>query len=164
MAAIAEELGHDISCVLLPVGPLGLLLPSACVAEVLPWRRLGEVRDMPAWLLGSLAWRGQSIPVVRFETLNGAVESPPRPGRCIAVMNRCRPDSELAFYGIATDALPRMVQVGEEDAESERTHLGVAETAAVKLGAEHVRIPNLGYIEGLLEEQARRARLARHYT
>ncbi len=150
MAMIAEEIGEDINCIVLPIGRLGLLVPSLCVAEVLPWRRIREVSNSPDWLLGVLTWRGDSIPVVRFERLNGSTEEPLGEGECVAVMNRCRSAHGQAFYAIATDGLPRMVQVGEEDVHPEQTHLGVAEAAAVKVGTEQLRIPNLGYLEDQL--------------
>jgi len=147
---IAEELGSDINCLLLPIGRLGLLLPSVCVAEVLPWRQIREVADSPDWLMGTLAWRGDAIPVVRFETINGAANTANSQNECVAVMNRCRSVHSDAFYAIATDGLPRMVQVSEEDIVAEQTHLGVAESAAIKLGTEQVRVPNLRYIEDQL--------------
>jgi len=147
---IAEELGSDINCLLLPIGQLGLLVPSVCVAEVLPWRRIREVSDAPEWFLGTLAWRGDAIPVVRFETINGAADLSAPKNECVAVMNRCRSAHGEAFYAIATDGLPRMVQVGEEDIIAEQTHLGIAESAAIKLGTEQVRVPNLGYVEDQL--------------
>lgn len=150
MVMIAEELGADINCLLLPIGQLGLLVPSVCVAEVLPWRRVRDLSDSPDWLLGTLAWRGDTIPVVRFEAVNGATELPPRESECVTVMNRCRSAHGEPFYAIATDGLPRMVQVGEEDIVAEQTHLGIAESAAIKLGTEQVRIPNLGYLEDQL--------------
>ena len=43
-----------------------------------------------------------------------------------------------------------MIQVNEQDVFPEQTHLGVAETAAMKVGREQLRIPNLGYIEDQL--------------
>ena len=150
MVMIAEEIGEDINCVVLPIGQLGLLVPSVCVAEVLPWRRIRDVGNSPDWLLGVMTWRGDSIPVLRFETLNGSVDEPSRECECVAVMNRCRSAHGQAFYAVATDGLPRIVQVGEEDVFPEQTHLGVAESAAIKLGTEQLRIPNLGYLEDQL--------------
>ncbi len=151
---IAEELGSDINCLLLPIGRLGLVVPSVCVAEILPWRRIREVADSPDWLLGTFPWRGDAIPVVRFEKINGATDEPAREAAqqnpCVAVMNRCRSVHSQAFYAIATDGLPRMLQVGEEDIVAEQTHLGVAESAAMKLGTEQLRVPNLGYVEDQL--------------
>ena len=150
MVMIAEEVGEDINCVVLPIGELGLLVPSVCVAEVLPWRRFREAGNMPNWMVGVLTWRGDSIPVVRFENLNGSTEEASRDCECVAVMNRCRSAQGPEFYAIATDGLPRMIQVNEQDVVPEQTHLGVAETAAMKVGREQLRIPNLGYIEDQL--------------
>lgn len=158
MAVAAEEVGLDLSCLLLPLGSLSLLVPSACVVEVLPWRRVRAIPDMPPWLLGVTGWRGDSIPVLRFEPLNGAVGSFPARGSCVAVMNRCRSTTGQPFYGLATDSLPRMVQVSPEDLDSEQTHAGIAETAVGKMSNEQVRVPNLGYIEDQLAMLARQNR------
>jgi chemosensory pili system protein ChpC len=147
---IAEEIGEDINCVVLPIGALGLLVPSVCVAEVLPWRRIREVGNTPDWMIGTMTWRGDAIPVARFEKLNGSTDPASQECECVAVMNRCRSAHGQAFYAMATDGLPRMVQVGEADVHPEQTHLGVAESAAIRLGTEQLRIPNLGYIEDQL--------------
>ncbi len=101
-------------------------------------------------MIGSLGWRGGSIPVVRFELISSTTDELPREGQCVVVMNRCRSAHGEPFYAIATDGLPRMVQVGEEDIVTEQRHLGVAESAAIKLGTEQVRIPNLNYVENQL--------------
>ena len=158
---IAEEIGQHLNCVVLPIGQLGLLVPSVCVVEVLPWRRFREIGGTPSSMLGALTWRGESIPVVRFENLNGATEVTSLDCECVAVMNRCRSSQGPEFYAIATDGLPRMIQVSEDDVFPEQTHLGVAESAAVKVGRELLRIPNLGYIEdqlmGLRPRRANRA-------
>lgn len=156
---IAEELGSDINCLLLPVGKLSLLVPSVCVAEVLPWRRIREVADAPGWLLGTLAWRGDVIPVVQFGVINsysadadlaGATSRQVSHTACVAVMNRCKSAHGDAFYAIATDGLPRLMQMGQVDVVSEQVELGIAELAAVKLGREQFRIPNLGFVEDQL--------------
>lgn len=150
MVALAEDFDQDMACLLLPVGTISLLLPSVCIAEVLPWRRVRPIPETPAWMLGMFSWRGESIPVVRYEPLNGATENYPTEGRCVVVLNRCRSAGGRAFYAVATDALPRMVQLGAEDCVPEQIHLGVAESAALRLGTEQARIPNLGFFEDQL--------------
>lgn len=150
MVMIAEVVGEDINCVVLPIGERGLLVPSVCVAEVLPWRRFREAGNTPSWMVGVLTWRGDSISVVRFENLNGSTADTSLDCECVAVMNRCRSAQGPEFYAIATDGLPRMIQVNEQDVFPEQTDLGVAETAAIKVGKEQMRIPNLGFIEDQL--------------
>lgn len=160
MSVPAEDLSLDLGCLLLPLGSLSLLVPSACVVEVLPWRRVRPIPDMPQWLLGVTQWRGDSIPVLRFEPLNGSSDAFPERGSCVAVMNRCSSSTGQPFYGIATDSLPRMAQVKQEDIEAQKTHAGAAETAVAKLGGEQVRVPDLGYIEEQLSNLAKRSRKA----
>ncbi|MEM7219998.1 MAG: chemotaxis protein CheW [Pseudomonadota bacterium] len=155
MAAIVENvLAGDLSCVVMRLGATSLLLPSVCVAEVMPWRQLRPVPGMPPWLLGVVGWRGSKIPVLRFEALNE--QEPATAASCLAVMNRCGSPSGQSFYAFAIDGLPRIVQVGEEDVAEVDETLGAAERAAAHLGTESVRIPDLAYIENQLLSLLRR--------
>ena len=145
-AVVAEELS-ELSCVMIPLKDTQLLLPNVCVAEILPWRRVKALSDTPPWCLGLLGWRGEMVPVVRFETLNGAPGEPRKSGRCMVVMNRARNERGLPFYVLATEGLPRMVQLTADDLANESTKLGVAEQVVVKVGTETAVIPNLDVIE-----------------
>ena len=145
-AVVAEELS-ELSCVMIPLKDTQLLLPNVCVAEILPWRRVKALSDTPPWCLGLLGWRGEMVPVVRFETLNGAPGEPRKSGRCMVVMNRARNERGLPFYALATEGLPRMVQLTSDDLANESTKLGVAEQVVVKVGTETAVIPNLEVIE-----------------
>ena len=145
-AVVAEELS-ELSCVMIPLKDTQLLLPNVCVAEILPWRRVKALSETPPWCLGLLGWRGEMVPVVRFETLNGAPGEPQKSGRCMVVMNRARNERGLPFYALATEGLPRMVQLTADDLANESTRLGAAEQVVVKVGTETAVIPNLDVIE-----------------
>ncbi|MCB1683328.1 MAG: chemotaxis protein CheW [Pseudomonadales bacterium] len=145
-AQVAEDLA-ELSCVLIPLQGSQLLLPSVSIAEILPWRRVKALADTPDWCLGMLGWRGEMVPVVRFEVLNGAAPEARRSGRCLVVMNRARNSKGLAFYAIAAEGLPRLVQLASNDLTNESTRLGRGESVAVKVGTESAVIPNLDFIE-----------------
>ena len=145
-AVVAEELS-ELSCVLIPLEGTQLLLPNVCVAEILPWRRVKVLGETPPWCLGLLGWRGEMVPVVRFETLNGQTGENRKSGRCMVVMNRARNAKGLPFYALAADGLPRMVQLTSDDLSNEPCRLGVAESVMVKVGTESAVIPNLDVIE-----------------
>ena len=147
MAAVVAEEVSELSCVMIPLKDTQLLLPNVCVAEILPWRRVKALSETPPWCLGLLGWRGEMVPVVRFETLNGAPGEPRKSGRCMVVMNRARNERGLPFYALATEGLPRMVQLTSDDMANESTKLGVAEQVVVKVGTETAVIPNLDVIE-----------------
>ena len=50
---------------------LPLLLPSACLAEVVALPRLTHVPQAPPWLLGVFGWRLRPVPVVSYDMLAG---------------------------------------------------------------------------------------------
>jgi len=147
MAARVANEANELSCIVIPLEDTQLLLPNVCVAEILPWRRVRTLAETPAWCLGLLGWRGEMVPVVRFETLNGKPGPARKAGRCMVVMNRARNAKGLPFYALAVEGLPRLVQLTSEDLDSESCRLGPAETAVVKLGTEIAVIPNLNMIE-----------------
>jgi len=145
-AVVAEEL-TEVSCVLIPLEGVRLLLPNVSVAEILPWRRVKVLDEAPEWCLGLLGWRGETIPVIRFESLNGGGDAARRAGRCMIVMNRARTASGLPFYALAAEGLPRMLQLTSDDIANEPGRLGPAETVHVRVGTESAVIPNLEFVE-----------------
>ena len=154
VAAVMTQEQTELSCVLIPLNKGNLLLPNVCIAEILLWRRIKSLENAPDWCLGLLGWRGQAIPVVRFERLNNARCEERKTGRCMIVMNRARSSDGPAFYALAADGLPRMVQLTNDDLSNEPSKLGPAEVVAVKLGTETAIIPNLDFIESNVRELA----------
>lgn len=137
--------GTELSCVVIPAGKRRLLLPNVCVAEIVPWRRIKEVRDTPDWCLGITGWRGITIPVLNYAAFTG--EAATATPRCLVVMNRARSREGQPFYAMAAEALPYMVQLSDEDLRGDNSNLGEADVMAVKMGAETAFIPDLEYIE-----------------
>lgn len=148
MSAVAVGTEVDeVQCVLIPLQDARLLLPNECVAEILPWRRIKPLQAVPNWCLGILGWRGETIPVVRFEVLNEHDNARSEEGRCIVVMNRAKLPIGPSFYAFAAEGLPRLMQVNSDDMAGSEPLVGPADTAAIKLGTELVQIPNLEMVE-----------------
>lgn len=143
--AVAPE-PSELSCVLIPLEQGQLLLPSVCVAEIMPWRRIKVLPDAPQWCLGLLGWRGEAVPVIRFEHLNRPGGDGRRPGRCLVVMNRTG-SAGPPFYAMAAEGLPRLVQLSEADLSDQEEEAGAAESRIVRLGAESASIPKLAFLE-----------------
>lgn len=138
---------NELSCVLIPLQDGQLLLPQVCIAEIVPWRRIKPIEDAPDWCLGMLGWRGEAVPVVRFERLNHARGDGPAVGRCLVVMNRTSELAATPFYAIAAEGLPRLVQVADSDVARHADKPGRAESRVVRLGAETATIPKLTFVE-----------------
>lgn len=146
MAALAAEEMAELSCVLIPVGITNLLLPNVSVAEIVPWRRVKNWEGAPEWCLGVLGWRGETLPVIQFEALNGR-SADAGAGRCLLIMNRARVANGLPFYGLVAEGLPRLIHLTGEDLVNQHVKLGRAEVASVRVGAEPAVIPDLSFIE-----------------
>lgn len=150
-AAVAQE-PSELSCILIPLrGDRQLLLPSVCVAEIMPWRRIKTQDGLPRWCLGLLGWRGETVPVARFEALNEPGEEAPAPGRCLVVMNRTGA-GPASFYALAGEGLPRLVQLADDDISDDDQRPGEAEARVVRVGTETASIPDLAYLERQIAE------------
>ena len=148
MAAALEMDQNELACVMIPLADTHLLLPNISVAEILPWRRIKAIKDGPPWCLGLLGWRGETVPVIQFETLNGTPASVANGrSRCLLIMNRARRANGRACYGLASTGLPRILHLNEDDLQNQAVKLGLAEVASLKVGTEVAVVPNLSFIE-----------------
>jgi len=145
-SVIAEE-NNELSCVLIPAPDVQLLLPNVCIAEITPWRRIMEMADGPAWCMGHVSWRGQHVPVVNFASFDEPTHPVPTSARCLVVMNRARSVSGPAFYALAADGLPRILQLIDDDLRNLDAKLGPADVMHVRVGTEAAVIPDLAFIE-----------------
>ena len=59
----------EVTCVMVPLNEQTLLIPNVCVAEVVPWRRTKKLTSVPAWCVGVLGWRGESVVVLDYESI-----------------------------------------------------------------------------------------------
>jgi len=148
MAAVAAGDAKDLACVMIPLLGTYLLLPSVTVAEIVPWRRVRRQPEMPPWCLGILGWRGEAVPVLQFEVLNGHSEKlAQKSGRCLVIMNRTRRATGRAFYALVAAGLPRIVHLSDGDVQNAPIRLGPAEMATVRIGTEGAIVPNLSFLE-----------------
>ena len=159
MASVIANEPIVMSCIMIPIAGAELLLPNVCIAEIVPWRRMQPLKKGPEWCLGLLGWRGENIPVVRYQVLNKKGDAgAPKAGRCMVVMNRARSAQGPAFYALAADGLPRMVQLNDGDVSNTPIALGPAEKAVVAVGTEPAIIPNLEYVEKQVRALTKRVR------
>lgn len=148
-------MAEEIDCAVIPIHQTSLLVPNVSIAEITPWRRLRPKPDTPSWHLGTLAWRGMQVPVVSYEILNDApdlVLPPNEPNACLLIMNRSRPSDEFKFYGLAAQALPRLLRVADDELVQQGPAQHSAEAYRVRLGTEDAIVPKLSMVEGLIIE------------
>lgn len=137
----------------IPLREMNLLLPNVAVAEIGSYRAPEVQADMPEWFLGMVKWREQRIPVISLEAVCGlSVPSNPVFSR-LMIVNSVSPDSAVKYYAIVTAGLPGLIQFGEETADEVVEYEGDSLKCVVRIGNEEAVIPDLEYLQHLLEQQ-----------
>ena len=140
-----------------PLREMNLLLPNIAVAEIGSYRVPEAQADMPEWFLGMVKWREQRIPVISLEAVCGlSVPSNPVFSRLMIVNSVC-PDSAIKHYAVVTAGLPGLIQFGDDTADEVVEYDDDALQCIVRIGQEEAVIPDLEYLQNLLEQQLDKA-------
>ncbi len=104
---------HDdtVRTMWIPLRGVNILIPNMAVAEITHYR-IPEPHDgLPDWILGTISWRGCSIPIISFEALCGMPVPVVSASSKITVLNSVLPGSQMPFYGLVSGDIPRLVRV-----------------------------------------------------
>jgi chemosensory pili system protein ChpC len=147
---------EELYSLLVPLADERLIVPRACVAEVVRYTPPESREGSADWMLGTISWNGRDLPVVAFEGAIG-VESPAPTGRTrVVVFYSTTGQVRSGFFGILTQGFPQLVRVNEEVLKLDARE-GWAEGAPVlcrvKMINEFPLIPNLEALEGMIAEQ-----------
>jgi chemosensory pili system protein ChpC len=136
----------------IPLREVNMLLPHVAIAEIGNYRVPDEQPDTPDWLLGTTRWRGEIIPVVSLELLCGdQLPANPVYSRLI-IINSVRTDSPLRHYAIVAAALPRSILFDNTLVDDFESSSLPALQCRVYVGREQAVIPDLDYLQGILEK------------
>ncbi|MCC5863254.1 MAG: chemotaxis protein CheW [Gammaproteobacteria bacterium] len=158
MSDSGETLLHSL---LVPLVGRRLLLPRACVAEIISLGRFRLREEEPGWLLGDIAWGEHVVPLLSFEAACGD-PVPEISGRSRAVILRGL-SGRLGRGGMAIicQGLPQLVRLGEEVVQLDQGSLDYGEAPVLcrlRVVNETPLVPDLEKLEGwvadLLSEPA----------
>lgn len=140
-----------IACLYLPVNQQQLLLPNVSVAEVVGYQAPEVPSEKADYFLGYVSWRGIKIPLISYELANDKSAYKVSANTRIAVINSIgEHHSELPFFAILTQGIPRLVKVASDLIKSAKGHTAnKAEKSSIKLDGEEAIIPDLPYLEAL---------------
>jgi len=152
MSAEAEELYS----LLVPLSEDRLIVPRACVAEVVRFSQTEKLEGAHDWMLGTVNWNGRPLPVVSFEGALGK-EPPIVTGRTrIVVFYANTGQLKGGFFGILTQGFPQLVRVNRDVLKLESKD-GWPDTAPVlcrvRMINEFPLIPNLEQLEAMLANE-----------
>ncbi len=133
-----------------PTDNLPLLLPSACMAEVVALPRLARVPQAPPWLIGVLGWRLRPVPVVSYDMLVGGEGHAPGARARVVVLYPLPGRKPWEFVGILSVSEPqsRIIDGGVVPAALEDSFRYIA--AALKFDEHTVGIPDFAALAKVL--------------
>ncbi|MEQ8207304.1 MAG: chemotaxis protein CheW [Woeseia sp.] len=146
MSAATEELYS----LLVPLTEDRLIVPRACVAEVVRYSEPDHLPGSESWLLGTVNWSGRALPVVSFEGAIGR-ELPAVTGRTrIVVFYASTGRLRAGYFGILTQGFPQLVRVNREVLKLDKTDDWASDAPVlcrVKMINEYPLIPHLEQLE-----------------
>lgn len=150
----AEE---ELYSLLVPLAEERLIVPRACVAEVVRYAPPEKLDGTSEWLLGTISWNGRDLPVISYEGAIGATSPPPTGRTRVVVFHSTTGSVRPGFFGMLTQGFPQLVRVNEEVLSLESTD-GWADGAPilcrVRMINEFPLIPNLEALEGMIAAES----------
>lgn len=153
-----SENSQILPCVMIPMTGQQLLLPNVSVAEIVDYASVEPRAEAPAWLLGDINWRGQSLPVISYDIANGHSAGTPAGNRGrVAVLNTIGSNHDrLPFLAIVTQGIPSQTRLASEQVRQLDGDTGPADLMLVDVEGENACIPNLEYLESLAVQAGQR--------
>lgn len=143
----------DLRGVVIQVAGGRLMLPNACIAEILSVADPEPIEGAPDWLLGRIRWRGWQVPLIAFSTLAGMGEHDASlRGQRVLVLKTLGGDARLPYFAMLTQGFPRLVTVSPAMlVEQPDVQLGEGVAAAVRYQDEEALLPDMDSIEQRLQ-------------
>ena len=142
--------GEELYSLLIPLHQHRLIVPRACVAEVVRYVPGPRARSDEDWVRDTLMWRDRKVPVVSYEALLGTT-LPMVGGRTrVVVMNPLSAANGCPPYGILAQGFPQMVRVNSEVVapdEQYRPADDVPVICRISMLSEHALVPDLEMLE-----------------
>lgn len=148
---------EELYSLLVPLAEERLIVPRACVVEVVRFSSPDHEAGAHKWMMGTVNWNGRELPVVSFEGTLGK-DVPAATGRTrIVVFYSSTGKLKTGYYGVLTQGFPQLVRVNKDVLDLHTTE-GWPEDAPVlcrvKMINEFPLIPDLEKLEAMLARES----------
>jgi chemosensory pili system protein ChpC len=153
---VTDAVAEEFYGLLVPLNDERLIVPRACVAEVVAWHEPTPMAGAPSWYVGTVGWSGRSVPVISFEgALGRAIPEPS--GRTRIVVVHCLGSRLTAgAFGILTQGFPQLVRLNPDVVKPDPTR-SFPDRSPVLCGLRMVNetplVPDLEYLETMIAEE-----------
>ena len=109
-----SDLRDELYSLLVPLAGERLIVPRACVAEVIGYQVPSEMTNAPPWYLGLVNWNGRNVPIVSFEGTMGLTLPTVSTRTRIVMFHAAGGKLQSGFFGMLTQGFPQLVRVNAE--------------------------------------------------
>lgn len=145
----------ELYSLLIPLNQERLIVPRACVAEVVRYAPLQADESAPRWFRGHVAWNGRRVPVISFEELAGLTPADPGGRTRVAILSAIGGRLSAGFFGVLTEGFPQLVRVNREVVQPAARQAWPDNgpvICQIRMINEYPLIPDLEAIEDLIED------------
>ncbi len=147
---------EELYSLLVPLSEDRLIVPRACVAEVIRFTTPEPTASAASWMLGTVEWNGRALPVVSYEGTLGN-DMPESTGRTrIVVFYASCGQLKAGYFGLLTQGFPQLVRVNKDVLKLESRE-GWPKNAPVlcriRMINEYPMIPDLERLELMLAQE-----------
>ena len=146
---------EELYSLLVPLNQARLIVPRACIAEVVRYTSPENENAGPDWFRGFLAWNGLRVPIIRFEELCGLATSSPGGRTRVAIFNGLAGLVAGGHFGLLTEGFPQLVRVNRDVMEVYDQHAWPDDgpvICQIKMINEYPLIPDIEKIETMVHE------------
>lgn len=148
----------EIYSLLIPLTEGRLIVPRACVAEVIGFQAPSELPGAPQWLLGTLPWGGKAVPVISFERTCGQRMLPPSARNRVIVLHCLGTELDGGNFALLAQGFPQLVRVSSDVVGPDRSHTFPDDSpilCQVRMTNDSPLVPDLERLEEMIAQQMR---------
>src|SRR3979411_2798959 len=146
----------EIYSLLVPLIDARLIIPRACVAEVIGFQMPSEMSGARPWLTAPGPWNGKAVPLVSFEGACGQM-IPPASGRSrIVILHALGTRVEGGNFALVSQGFPQLVRVSSDVVRPDNSRLFPERTpiiCQIRMVNETPLVPDLERLEEMIGEE-----------
>ncbi len=109
-----SDLRDELYSLLVPLAGERLIVPRACVAEVISYQSPAEMTNAPPWYAGLINWNSHNVPVVSFEGAFGQPLPSVSARTRIVIFHASGGQVQSGYFGVLTQGFPQLVRVNAD--------------------------------------------------
>jgi len=109
-----SDLRDELYSLLVPLAGERLIVPRACVAEVISYQTPTDMNNAPPWYVGLVSWSGRNVPIVSFEGAFGQPLPTVSTRTRIVIFHAASGKLQAGYFGMLTQGFPQLVRVNAD--------------------------------------------------